>query len=271
MATLKQSGRKGLANKGVRARRPEAVQREWRTVVNKQRAKYLLHPVAAFLESGGFTKDESLAMLASAFDAASKRTKSLDHIGHPFQYAHVVSAWTRRHKYLDVTGRPRSLPLGGKSGFSALVREISPTIDARVAIGILERYGTVQRTRNGRYRLAKLYFQTGNKKTQAYEPVAYFLGDASATLSRLLLGRRNLSEPKPFWRKVYAIAVTRSIAKEFTEFARERGLIFLEELDDWLEAHRDSSVRARKGHMVGVGLFSIYDEMETMSTLSLND
>ncbi len=252
--------------KRVRVRRPEVEQRKRRTVIDKQRAKYLLHPVAAFLESGGLTKDESLAMLASAFDAASKRTRSLEHIGNPFQYAYVVSVWTRRKKYLDASGRPRCLSLGGKAGFSALVRETSPTIDPRRAIAILERYGTVRRTRDGRYRLTKLYFQTGNKSAQAYEPVAYFLGDASATLSRLLLGRRNPSQPKPFWRKVYSTAVTRATAKEFTEFARERGLLFLEELDDWLEAHRDISVRLRKDHMVGVGLFSIYDEVGNVAS-----
>jgi hypothetical protein len=267
MGTLKQSEGRSVATKSVRVRRPEVVQREWRTVINKQRAKYLLAPVATFLESGGLTKEESLAMFASAFDAASRRTKRLEHIGHPFPYAHVVSAWTRRKKYLDRSGRPRSLPLGGRSGFSALVREISPTIHPRAAIRVLERYGTVRRTRDGRYRLAKLYFQTGNKNTQAYEPVAYFLGDATATLSRLLRARRSLSEPRPFWRKVYTIAVTRSIAREFTEFARERGLLFLEELDDWLEAHRDSSVPAQRGHMVGVGLFSIYDEVRTVASI----
>jgi hypothetical protein len=258
-----------VAKKSVRVRRPEVVQRGRRTVIDKQRAQYLLHPVAAFLEGGGLTKDESLAILASAFDAASKRTKSLEHIGHPFQYADVVNAWTRRKKYLDASGRPRTLPLGGKFGFKTLIREVSPTIDPRSALRILERYGNVRRTRDGRYRLAKLYFQTGNKNTQAYEPVAYFLGDASATLSRLLLGRRNSSEPKPFWRKVYTISVTRSIAKEFTEFARERGLLFLEELDDWLEAHRDNSLRARKRRRmigVGLGLFSIYDELVTLAS-----
>lgn len=266
MATLKQSRSRDLTYERGRQRLAEVVQREWRTVINKQRAKHLLHPVAAFLESGGLTRDESLELLASAFDAASRRARSLEHIGHPFQYARVVSAWTRREKYLDAAGLPRSLPLGGKSGFTALVRKISPTIDPRAVIGILERYGTVRRTRNGRYRLSKYYFQTGNKNTQAYEPAAYFLGDASATLSRLLLRRRNPSEPKPFWRKVYTLAVRRSIAREFTEFARERGLIFLEELDDWLEAHRESSVSARKGHMVGVGLFSIYDEVEPVAS-----
>jgi hypothetical protein len=255
-----------VASSRVRVRRLEVERREWKTVIDKQRARYLLHPVAAFLESGGLSKDESLELLASAFDAATKRTRSLEHIGNPVQYAYVVSVWTRRKKYLDANGRPRCLSLGGKTGFSALVREISPAIDPRRAIAVLERYGTVRRMRDGRYRLAKLYFQTGNKSTQAYEPAAYFLGDASATLSRLLLGRRNPSHPRPFWRKVYSTALTRATAREFTEFARERGLLFLEELDDWLEAHSDSPVRLRKGHMVGVGLFSIYDEVGNVTS-----
>ena len=255
-----------MAESKVHGRRPGSQQREWKTVIEKQRAKYLLHPVAAFLESGGLTKNQSLELLAAAFDAAAKRTSSLDHIGNPFQYSNVVSVWTRRKKYLDASGRPRCLSIGGKSGLAALVREISPAIDPRRAIAVLERYGTVRRTRDGRYRLRKYYFQTGNKRTQAYEPVAYFLGDASTTLSRLLLGRRNPSQPRPFWRKVYSTALTRATAKEFTEFARERGLLFLEELDDWLEAHRDSPVRLRKCHMVGVGLFSIYDEVGNVTS-----
>ena len=61
--------------------------------------------------------------------------------------------------------------------------------------------------------------------------------------------------------------VSDAIAKKFAAFARERSFLFLEELDDWLEAHRIAPTDGiRKRRRVGLGLFSIYSDYENAST-----
>lgn len=240
-----------------------------RTTIDRRRAKSLLYPIAAFLREGGFTKRESLAILSSLFDDLQKGDKNrrMQHIGHPTPYADIIAAWTRNKEYIDSSGRPRALPLAGPKGFSALVQNVSPRESARTVLSVLMRYRNVRRLKDGRYGLVKPFFYANSDKTAAFEPIAYFLSDASATLSQILKRQRRTLQPERFWRKVESIYVSEAIARKFAAFARERSFLFLEELDDWLEAHRDGQTsRTRKRRRVGLGLFSIYCDDDSTST-----
>jgi hypothetical protein len=128
------------------------------------------------------------------------------------------------------------------------------------------RYRNVRRLKSGKYSLANPFFHTNRDKTAAFEPVALFLSDASATLSQILKRHPRTRQPERFWRKVETTDVSEAIARKFAAFARERSLLFLEELDEWLEAHRDVPTRhVRKRRRVGLGLFSIHSDYESAS------
>jgi hypothetical protein len=188
----------------------------------------------------------------------------MEHIGHPTPYADVVAAWVRRKQYLDSSGRPRILPLSGPSGFAALVQKVSPGTKARTVLSVLMRYRNIRRVKDGKYELVKPFFYANSDKTTAFEPIAYFLSDASATLSQILKRKQRVRHPERFWRKVESIYLSEAIARKFAAFARERSLLFLEELDDWLEAHRRATTNStRKRRRVGLGLFSIYSTPES--------
>jgi hypothetical protein len=95
----------------------------------------------------------------------------------------------------------------------------------------------------------------------AFEPIACFLNDASSTLTHTLKNTRASEGPDLFWRTVESVQISKPNAKRFVEFARQRSLLFLFEMDDWLQAH--VSVKAhssRKKIRVGLGLFSIYSQ-----------
>jgi hypothetical protein len=236
-----------------------------RTRIDRKRAESLLYPIAAFLHAGGLTKQESLAVLACAIDEILEGDKGrqMEHIGHPTPYADVVAAWMRRKPYLDSSGCPRILPLSGPNGFAALVQKVSPGTKARNVMSVLMRYGNIRRVKNGGYELVRPFFYTNSDEATAFEPIAYFLSDASATLSQILKRKTQARHPERFWRKVESIYLSEAIAKKFAAFARERSLLFLEELDDWLEAHRRPTANsARKRRRVGLGLFSIYSRPE---------
>jgi hypothetical protein len=52
------------------------------------------------------------------------------------------------------------------------------------------------------------------------------------------------------------------------EFAKERSMLFLEEMDDWLQAHASAKAHGSKKRLrVGLGLFSIYSDRARSATV----
>ncbi len=233
------------------------------TTIDRKRAESLLYPIAAFLKGGGLSKRESLSCFAAAFDSSlnTKTPRQMEHIGDPTGYADIVTLWTRDKEFLDSAGRPRALSL---KGFANLVQKVPCGVGARTALGVLVGYGNVRKNRFGKYELARPFFFASSHTKLAFEPVAFFLSDASSTLSKILRRRRNARTPELFWRKVESTLISDTDAQKFNAFARERSFLFLEELDDWLEAHaRDGKRQKGKTRRVGLGLFSIYSDPET--------
>jgi hypothetical protein len=244
-----------------------AIQLNKKVTFDRKRAESLLLPIVAFLRMGGMVKEDIAKSFSSAYNRASKSLKNrqIRHIGHPTRYADVVGLWTRDGRFLNATGHPRPLSLDGKNGFAALVREISPESDALDVLTVLRRLGNVRRLRSGQYKLIKPLFLILNSRSMAFEPTAYFLSDASETLSRILTRTKRSRSPDVFWRKVENANLSTANANKFVDFTRERTFTFLEELDDWLEAHCEVKRKpARRGyHRVGLGLFSIHSKQES--------
>jgi hypothetical protein len=175
-------------------------------------------------------------------------------------YADIVALWGHDARFLDSAGRPRPLSLEGKNGLGALIRTVNPECDPVAAIGVLTRFGNIRRVRNGKYRLIRPLFLTSTSKTMAFEPMAYFLSDASSTLARILRRTSRTRSPELFWRKVECSGLSATNARRFVAFVSERGQEFLQEIDDWLEARAAKGGRrrsARNPRRVGLGLFSI--------------
>ena len=232
--------------------------------IESKRVASLLYPIAAFLHAGGVTKEEALRTFGSMFTTVStvRIGRKMEHIGHPTHYADIIAMWVRSNRYLDAKGWPRSLRLAGPSGFSSLVKSASPQTDPKKVLSVLMRYGNVRRNRVGAYELVRPYFYTSGPKAMAYEPVAYFLSDASATLGKILRRTKQWRGPDLFWQKTENKWISEASAKDFNVFAKERSLVFLEELDDWLEAHSVRNRDRTRQRRVGLGIFSIYSDHE---------
>lgn len=233
-----------------------------KTHISARRAEALLFPIAAFLRAGGLSKQSATQRLAAAFDRANRLsgTRRIEHIGCPVLYSDVVARWSHDPRFLDRMGRPRNLSLKGRNQLSTLIREIDPTCDPRKALAVLVRFGNVRKASNSTYKLVRPLFFTSTDRTMAFEPLAYFLSDASSTLGRILRRTPRTRGPELFWRKVECTGLSAENAREFVEFVRERGQEFLEEVDDWLEARSKREVMPRlrqRARRVGLGLFSI--------------
>jgi len=234
-----------------------------RTVINKKQAISLLYPIAAFLNSGGMNKAQSLAALNAATDyvAKSEGRRQLEHIGTPTCYLDLIANWSRERKFLDSRGRPRPLPLSGTNGFSALVKHSGTRRDPKKLLSVLMRYKNVRRLSDGRIQLVSPLFRASAGSKMAFEPIVYFMNDAASTLTYTLKNLRALSNPDLFWRTVESTQISKADARKFMDFAKERSLLFLEELDDWLQAHASTRIRGTKKQLrVGLGVFSIYSK-----------
>lgn len=224
----------------------------------------LLYPAASFLVAGGISpRDASQAFAAQLKLAQSRRAlRPLEHIGQPTPYVDLVSRWCRDSRYVGPEGGPRPLPLGGLNSFAGLVKEISPAADPARILAVLRRYKTVV-VRAGKVALVHPFFSASSDAHLAFEPVAYFLSDAASTLTGILNRRRNSKRAKGFWRKVDTVTVSDALVEEFLAYASGRSLIYLEELDDWLQAHARARRSGRgKKRRIGLGLFSICSELE---------
>jgi len=240
--------------------------RSRKTEISGKRAEALLFPIATFLRAGGLSKKAAVDRMRAAFDSAHKlvRARRIEHIGHPLLYADIVALWAHDMRFVDEAGRPRALAIEGKNEFSALVRAVDKQATAGDALGVLIRFGNVRKTRTGKYRLVRPLFFTSTDKAMAFEPMAYFLSDASSTLGRILKRTSRSRGPELFWRKVETAGLSSANAHRFVEFVRERGQEFLEELDDWLESRAvRGKTKSRRGlRRVGIGMFSIDSSAE---------
>jgi hypothetical protein len=235
--------------------------RRSKTVINGDHAIELLYPIAALLRSGGMNTAQSLAAFAAALDYVrrSDGRRALDHIGASTCYPDLIATWSRERKFLDSQGRPRPLPISGTNGFNALVKTTGARQDPKRLLAVLIRYKNVRRLRDGRVQLVSPLFRASAGQRIAFEPISHFLADATSTLTHILNNVRAPRTPDLFWRSVESIHVSRANAWKFTEFAKERSLLFLEELDDWLDAHEGSkSGNPKRQLRIGLGLFSIY-------------
>lgn len=231
--------------------------RQRKTVISRDQAISLLYPIAAFFDREGMSRPQALAALTAAINDVRKPAgKRLEHIGTPTCYADLIAAWTRERKFLDSRGRPRALTLSGPNGFAALAKGACAGQNPKRLLSVLVRYRNVRRLSNGTFQLVSPFFCATAGSKVAFEPIAYFLNDASSALTYML---KRSSKSRHFWRTVENARISRSNARKFLEFARERSLLFLEQMDDWLQVHSDVKCRpGTKQLRVGLGLFSIY-------------
>jgi hypothetical protein len=240
-----------------------------RTQIDRSRAEALLFPIAAFLYAGGWSKKDAAQSFARAFEysQAKQGMRQLRHIGNPTPYADIVALWLRDRRFIDRSGHSRILPLHGKISFTALVREASPKIDPQAALSVLTQFRNVRRTTGGKYKLISPFFLTCSPKTLAFEPMAYFLSDASDTLGKILRRTEQSRSANIFWRKAENSNLSEEAAKQFLVFSRQRTLAFVNEIDEWLEAHRRPKLRLSRSsnsRRVGLGVFSIFSRLEPL-------
>jgi hypothetical protein len=219
----------------------------------------LLAPIFVLLRKSGLTEHQITAELVSARARAAQSRSRIKVVKQQeiYNYSEVVDTWLKDPSYATTSGRPMDLPLAGQISISNLIKLTRITHPPKVVLAVLKRFGIVRKTAAGNYRLVKLYMELESKHWLVFEPHLAFLTEAVKAATRGMASSRR--QPTMFWISIENRDIPLRVANEFKLYVRERGRVFLREVDDWLRQHAvDAATTTNKRKQLrrlGVGLF----------------
>lgn len=225
----------------------------------------LLVPISAFLLRSGMTKAQLLSEWSTAIQQASRASPGLKvvRIGFENLASSIITRWLRDPTYLNHAGRPEDLPLRGGKSFTSLLKAGQVKGSPIKILALLIELGTVKKVAPARYRLIRRSMNYIISGFLPFEPNFQFLVDAAraCTWGSGFPPRT----PRLFWLNAVSTRVDNRHTPDFLRFAKERGLSFIHEINDWLEAHesKDAGVRsikkktAARSRRLGMSLFGI--------------
>jgi hypothetical protein len=240
-----------------------AKKRDAQTVSNIDVA-HLLMPQIRFLRAAGVTFEELHSVLRAEFRRRIPKGKigRVQRVLFNNQCARLIANWKVLPEYLDSTGYPRDLKMRGSAGFLELARLSAPGVRPSSLLVLLRQFGSVTKLRSGKLRLKTRAFlaKTPAGRVVAYEPNMQFLTDAARVIEDQLdvsVGQNRVA-PR-YWRAVDNHWIPERHVRDFMSFSKRRGMVLMEEVEDWLDEHeisRDSG-KGKDLRRLGVGVFSV--------------
>jgi len=225
----------------------------------------LLRPVLAFLRKSGISRAELLTETRAALSHAERHDKKVKvtRIGYSYVSSSIVNRWLRDPKYLNTRGRPIDLGLNDPgASIASLLKECRVSLKPLKAAQLLVEFGTINKVSSGKFRLVRRLLNFSIPGYLPFEPNFRFLVDATTAATRGI-GTPNKAT-RLFWHCADSTRVHRKHLPEFLQFAQDKSLSFMLEVNDWLEQHEEpvrATQRTSKSlRRIGVGLFGISSE-----------
>jgi len=225
----------------------------------RQIQRELLIPIMAFLHKSGISKATLLTECREAIQAASSSKLKIVHVSIDQDLIGIINRWLKDPVFLNSSGRPDELPLSGKRSVRSLVRASRTKVSPKKALTLMTTYGVATKVSSGKYRLVRRLMDYGHTKYLPFEPSYRFLVDAAKVSTKRL--RRTDKRAGLFWQCADNPRIDSRKMREFMQFAQQRGLSFMHEINDWLDEHDCATSRVTKRRQtlkrIGVGLFGI--------------
>jgi hypothetical protein len=229
------------------------------STTSPQICRELLAPIATFLVKSGLSPAQLLSEFRFAIKRASASRLKVVHLGFGEEASIIVNRWLRDPTYLNSAGRPADLPLKGGRSITTLVKASQPHVSPSVALNLLVEFGIVRNVKSTKYRLMRRLVDFGHSRYLPFEPNFKFLVDATRVSTSRLRDARNA--PGLFWQCADNSRIDARQARAFLQFAQQRSLSFMHEINDWLDEHECKQSRSRRKavHLkrLGIGLFGI--------------
>ncbi len=227
--------------------------------------------------SGRETNVSRIALMTGINRKDIKRLKDELHRGDDWsdQYApdrisRILSAWHTHPAYVSGNGQPIDLPLEGEASFSELVNSHGGDIAIITLLREFKRSGVIEELASGKLRVLKRHFVPNPFPSAEFVPdsidpkpilhASSILDDHITTIFHNLY-RTEASLPSRFERRVTNYQVDENAVEKFHQYISIKGQAMLEDIDDWLNAHRvDENKQNAKAVRLGFGTYWIQNE-----------
>lgn len=168
----------------------------------------------------------------------------------------LLSHWHQDPEFMGPGGEPLPLPITGSApSFAALFERFGGDTPEQTLLKELIRGGSVEKTASGHLIAKRRYHMPTNLDAGLLRFFGTNLFDHAETL------RNNIS-PDGAEKRFEGFAVDDRIdpafVDEFNDYVEERGQQFLEEIDEWLNAHRlDTNSQSSSPVRLGLGVYAI--------------
>ena len=173
----------------------------------------------------------------------------------------LLSGWHQDPDFLDSTGRPRLLPEQGEAAsFAELFSRYGGDMAMPTMIKELLKTGAMRRADDGRFEVLMRYYQPSAADPENLKFAVDRIHDVMQTMNNNVFVDEH-STPR-FGGFAANDRIPVDVIPRFAEFLDKRGQEFLEEIDDWLTEHADTSGDSTiETARVGIGLFATQEHL----------
>jgi hypothetical protein len=175
---------------------------------------------------------------------------------------YVLAEWFTSPKYLTSKGTPKWLPFEstkGRISLSELVREVGGDVPPGAMLKELARAGCVMEVRPGTWKAVKRQYSPRGVDLFQVQRFGECLHDLAQTIAS------NMEQPivneRLFEFRAWADDIESGSTAKLRRIVASQGQVYLESIDDWLNAHRVSSESPEReeGVRCGVGIYYFQD------------
>ena len=216
----------------------------------------VLRPLTGLLLESGISAKvlaDGLTRSISELDTTGSESAPL-HLGlKQRECMELLCTWRRNHEFLGNDGHPAALPLNGNFGsFSRLCHLVSANRPAEEFLETLCAHEAVRILPDERIYPTTPTFLLANPKHHGAMAVDGVLKQLAGFLRVVDYNvRHSLGGRKPRFERACTVVIAQEYVPIFERIVGERGQVFVDVLDEWLERHR--SLDSPSGRYVEVG------------------
>lgn len=176
----------------------------------------------------------------------------------------VLFAWHHDADFLDSSGQPKLLPIdSGSYSFAELHNRYGGDVSMQAMMKELLKTGSIALEETGnkqKLRILKKYFMPKAMEPEMLLHTGRVIRDHAQTLNNNI--EQSDSNKKYFEGYAAMQTVDQKYQAEFHQFLKDKGQLFLEEVDAWLDQHQVKNNKAKPVRL-GVGMYAIQSLTES--------
>ena len=220
----------------------------------------LLEPLVRLFMAGGLSADDIRRQVQTAIDRQhfnSDAPASLNLGSRQRDCMEVMCVWRRNREFLGTDGLPIALPEGGAGpSFESLCRASGVASDPHSLLETLKSFGAVKVLTSGHIEAQTPTFLLGNPDSKgeiAADGVIKQIAGFVRSVEHNVLEAPGVGRTR--FERACSVVVPAELVPIFERTVRERGQLFVDVLDEWLERHRDQASPSNQYFEVGAGAY----------------